>query len=317
MGSVVIVGAGAMGLWLAARLAAAGSHELTLIARSWELDALGRQGIVLRSVVPGEPVDLPIAMSNDFRVIGDHDAATADWSPIGAAFVAVRSYQTQEAAALVASLPTTVDTIVTLQNGLGNAERLADMFGPSHVVAGTTTHGVTKEKIGRALHAGAGDTFVGPWAPADGGAERAACVRSWLREAGITTDLVGDPRPAIWRKVVVNAAINPATAIHRVLNGALLDDGPLHQLLVDAASEAAAVARAEGIDVSDDEAVEAAQRVARRTAANRSSMLQARDSGKRLETDAITGEVVKRAALHGIAVPVNDRLLAALRALEG
>jgi len=100
------------------------------------------------------------------------------------------------------------------------------------------------------------------------------------------------------------------TTLAQVENGAIREE-PLWTVARRAAGETAAVARASGVDLADDTAVEAVAAVAESTAANRSSMLQDVDAGRSTEIEAINGAVVERAAQHGIEVPTN-RLLAAL-----
>lgn len=314
MGPVVIVGAGAIGAWLAAHIARIeDGPETVLLARPAQRHALQAQGLRLE-VLPQagdhpetRRIDVP---SHTWRIVDDPvDLPKAP----GLVVFAVRAYQTARAARDVADAGVRPDAVLTLQNGLGNAETLAEVFGPDRVLAGATSHGVTKTGLAAVRHAGRGDTALGPWTGAGGDA--AADAAALLTRAGIETTLLVDPRPALWRKVAVNAAINPLTALERVENGKLLDGGALERTMRAAAREAAHVATAEGVPLAPDEAEVAAVTVAERTAANRSSMLQAREAGVPLESDAITGEVIRRAAAHGLEVPVNAALWERLRAL--
>lgn len=313
MGSVVIVGAGAIGSWLAVRMSGVDGSDVSLLAREENAMAIAVDGLSLEVMPVADPegrghtdvVSVP-------RLRVADEASELPREPDLVVF-AVRAYQTREAAVQLAEAGVSPKSVLTLQNGLGNAEALADVFGAERVVAGTTTHGVTWVEPTRVRHAGAGDTTVGPWHP--DASPLAHAVVDLLCRSGIETRLVDDPRAAVWTKVAVNAAINPPTALHGIANGALLDGGDLERDLERAAEEVARVARAEGVDVDVSSCVSQARRVADRTAANMSSMLQARRSGRPLEVDAIVGEPVRRAHRHGIDVPTLEAHLAALSTL--
>lgn len=98
----------------------------------------------------------------------------------------------------------------------------------------------------------------------------------------------------LWRKLAVNAGINPTTALAGVENGALAD-GPLHDVASEAAREVARVAREQGIELAEGEAVAALESVVEATARNTSSMAQDVEAGTKTEIDAINGAVVDRA----------------------
>ncbi len=313
MGAVGVVGAGAMGTWFAVRFSQSldQGQEVILLARKDRAAALRENGVFV-DVLPGVDPDAGdgrLEPGRNLRVVG-HEREIPDDALV---FFAVRAYQTAQAAQRLKDAGVHPGGVVTLQNGLGNAEALSQVFGEDVVAAGATSHGVTALHPTGVRHTGAGDTSLGPWVSAARPvAMEAARV---MADAGIRTTLVDEPREVLWRKVAVNAAINPPTAIHRIENGRLLDGGPLERELREAAREVAQVARAEGIPLTAQEAEEDAVRVAQRTARNRSSMLQALEAGQPLETDAITGQVVKRARDHGIRVPVNTRHLQRLNGL--
>lgn len=311
MGPLVIVGAGAIGTWLAVYLSQ-NEDEVVLFARAEQAAKIREAGAQVE-LLPGLREDSRAAIlkgGSGLRVI-DRVADLPKRETV--VLFAVRAYQTREAATQLSDAGVDPAGVVTLQNGLGNAEALAEIFAEKRVTAGTTSHGVTLTGAGRVRHTGWGEVVLGAWTP------HAKEVASWtarrLEQAGIDVQTVGDPRSALWRKVAVNAAINPPTALHRIENGALLDGGALEADLRAVAREVARVAQAQGVPLDEDEAQRAALQVARRTARNRSSMLQALEAGRPLETDAITGEVVRRAEVHGVEVPVNRRHLEALASL--
>ena len=312
---MVIVGAGAVGCLLAARLSLAGTPVIMLARDGRRRELVG--GLTLETLPEAGPWGAfgPVRVARAaLQVVADAHALPPSPALV---VVCVRAYQTAEAARGLAAASVRPRAVLTLQNGLGNAEALAQAFPESVVLAGTTTHGVTWVPPATVRHAGAGDTVIGPWLRDPLALALARNAARWLSCAGLPTSVATDPRPSLWLKVAVNAAINPPTAIHGIENGALLDGGRLEGDLRSAAREVAAVASAEGVALDAKACEDAALAVARRTARNRSSMLQARLAGRPLETDAITGEVVRRGRLHRVPTPVNQAHLAALLGLAG
>ena len=131
----------------------------------------------------------------------------------------------------------------------------------------------------------------------------------------MTVEVVADPWPAVWRKLVGNAAVNPVTAIVGCTNGALLDH-PASRIVDRAAIETARVATAEGVAIDDEEAIQLWRAMAEITAANPSSMLQDVRAGRQTEIEAITGEVVRRGSQRTILTPVSTWLLGLVEVLQ-
>jgi 2-dehydropantoate 2-reductase len=136
-----------------------------------------------------------------------------------------------------------------------------------------------------------------------------------LREAGFNVETVADPDSLLWGKLVINAAINPLTALLRVPNGELLERGTARALMQAAACEAAAVAAAQGIRLPYPDPLAVAESVAQRTATNRSSMFQDIQRGAPTEIDAICGAVVQAGEEVGVPTPVNLTLWQLVKAL--
>jgi 2-dehydropantoate 2-reductase len=204
--------------------------------------------------------------------------------------------------------------VLSLQNGMGNEEILA-RFLDCPVLAGTVTYGAVLREPGLVECTGRGEIVLGP---RDGGAsETADRVGEAFHTAGIETTVADDMPRRLWKKLAVNAGINATTALARVENGTVRE-GPAREVAADAARETARVARTAGVELSDEEAVAAVQRVAEATAGNTSSMRQDVLAGRRTEVEAINGYVVSRAneAEERVSVPVNHTLTNLLRAWE-
>jgi 2-dehydropantoate 2-reductase len=199
---------------------------------------------------------------------------------------------------------------VTLQNGLGNRETLSQSLGLSRVALGTTTTGATLLGPGLVKAGGEGTISIERH-PALGPIEAA------LKSAKFTVNIVEDAKSLIWGKLVVNAAINPLTALLRVPNGKLLERLAAREMMKALASETAQVAKAENVDLPFPDPVSEAEEVALKTASNHSSMLQDVLRGAPTEIDAICGAVVKIAQKHNIDTPANWACWLLIKALEG
>jgi 2-dehydropantoate 2-reductase len=223
------------------------------------------------------------------------------------AVVATKSQGTAWAAETAKRVLGKYGTVLTIQNGLGHRERLATVLGDERVAVGVIY-------VGAALE---GDDLrtTGPGRVELGRAPHVDELAAALTAGGMTATVVDDPWPAVWRKLVGNAAVNPVSALVGVTNGELLEH--LASRIVDAAArEAARVASAEGVPITDDEALRIWRTMAEVTAANRSSMLQDVRNGRPTEIDWINGEVVRRGRRHGVRTPVNEALLQLVEVLE-
>ena len=196
--------------------------------------------------------------------------------------------------------------VLTLQNGLGNVEKLNAAAGAAHVVAGTTGHGSTLLGPGRIRHAGKGETIIGEQSGER--SERIAALASAFERAGIVTKISENVMGLIWTKLIVNVGINALTAVTGLKNGQLVDYPETEALMREAIDEASAVAKAKGIRFEVDDPFEHTRSIARKTAGNRSSMLQDVLNKRRTEISVINGAVVEEGERLGIAVPVNTVL---------
>ncbi|HYA10190.1 MAG TPA: 2-dehydropantoate 2-reductase [Thermoplasmata archaeon] len=300
MGSVLVLGAGAVGSLFGARLAAAGESVL-LVGRPAHVAAIRAHGLRVEGVDPGT-FRLP-ALTQVAR-----DAAPDE------VLVTVKAYDLVDAltglAKVVAPTPTAL-----LGNGLGIegvAARALREAGWSHpeavLVRAVQTVPATFLGPGRVRATGTGEVVLPE--PASAGAAGAAVETfvGLLRRGGFSVRTSPTFELELWRKVAVNAAINPVTAIRRVPNGALLD-GPPRQEAELLLAEAVEVARRSGVDLTVDTARADFERIVRSTAENRSSMLQDVDRGRPTELDAISGEILRRGGQVGLDLPATRKAI--------
>ncbi|MEO8083139.1 MAG: 2-dehydropantoate 2-reductase [Ardenticatenales bacterium] len=312
---IAIIGTGALAMRFGALLARAG-HAVTL-AGTWAdgLRAMGERGIEVVGGGEGwfaEVGTFWIEPPSPDEHLAPHPVLPPV-PPTPLILVLVKSHQTARIAPFAARLAAADGLIVTLQNGLGNGEALTAAAGADRVAVGITTLGASVVGPGRVRFGGDGTVAIGRSAATAARVDRAV---SWLRAAGIDAAASDDIAPAVWRKLAVNCAINPLSALLGVPNGALVEDDRTRAVLRAAAAETAAVAAALGIALDGDVAA-MAEDVARRTAANRSSMLQDVDRGAPTEIDAINGAVVRAGETAGVATPVNRALWRAVVDMQG
>ncbi len=298
---VAVVGAGAMGSLFGALLAEAGEDVWLIDVWAEHVNAIQSAGLIVEREGKIRRIDL---------------SATTDPADVNSCklvIVFVKSIHTAAAAKTAAKLAGDNGLVLTLQNGLGNADQIAQDVDPMRVVAGTTSYGATMLGPGKIRHAGIGLTTIGRWQP--GESDRVPEVAKLLTTAGIETDVVADVRRIIWDKLLINVGINAITALTGIKNGQLPDLEQTIWLSGAAVNEAMTVAAAQDIAVRQD-AVDHVLEVARATSGNRSSMGQDVDNQRLTEIDTINGAVVREAERLGLAAPVNRALTALVETLQ-
>ena len=300
---IVIVGPGAIGCLFAGLLQKAGRNVSLLDNDPARAARIAADGVRIES--GGE--------TDTFAV--DIAADPADIRrPIDCLCICVKAYDTVSAIRHARPLVSDDTLIVSLQNGLGNAEKI-ESEAPGHAVAcAVTSHGSTLLGPGHVRHAGVGPTAVAPVTAR--AAAGLSLFADTLESAGINTIRHDDCPGMLWSKAVVNAAVNPVTAVNNVNNGSVLERPDLRDPAMAAAAEATAVAAAAGISLLFESATEQVEIVCGRTANNISSMLQDVRLGRQTEIDAITGAIVEKAHELGVDVPVNEGLLEKVRAMS-
>ncbi len=224
------------------------------------------------------------------------------------ALVLVKSWQTERAARQLKEYFADDGLAITLQNGIGNKETLIRDLGTDRVSLGITTTGAALVGPGLVKMGGEGiisleqNQALGP-------------LEAALRSSNFNLQIVDDAKSLMWGKLVINAAINPLTALLRITNGELLSRPLARKVMSALARETAEVAKAEHVHLPFSNPVDAAEDVARKTAANMSSMFQDVRRGAKTEIDAICGAVTMRGERHGIRTPYNRACWRLVRAI--
>ena len=291
---IAVMGAGAVGCYYGGMLARAG-HTVVLIGRPQHVAAVQRAGLFMET--------------QTFQAHVPMQACTDASGIAGAQLVlcCVKSTDTASAAADMAPFLAPEAPVLSLQNGVDNAERLqallrrevapavvyvaAEMAGPGHV-----------------RHHGRGELVIGPLPASDELAQLFA-------EAGVPVRISDNVAGALWAKLILNCAYNALSAIAQLPYGRLVQGEGVEDTMRDVVRECLAVAQGEGVSVPGD-LWDAVQHIARTMPAQLSSTAQDLARGKRSEIDHLNGHVLRRGEALGIATPANRVLHTLVRLLE-
>jgi 2-dehydropantoate 2-reductase len=236
-----------------------------------------------------------------------------DEKPVDAAVVCVKTPGTPWAAEVAQHIVSREGVLLTIQNGLGNYEALVAAVGEARVAVGVIYVGARLD-AGELWSTGPGKVELG--LPSRAGPRRALeTLAARLAAGGMTVSVVEDAWASVWRKVAVNAAMNPTTALLGYTNDELLADGAATRVADGLAAEVARVATATGVVLSEDDARRAWHEIATLTGANRSSMLQDVQAHRPTEIDAICGAVHREGERRGVAAPLNQAMTVLVGAL--
>lgn len=304
---IVVIGAGAMGSYFGARLAAAG-HDVVLYDINEEhVAAIQQRGLFIEGP-DGTQVRYQVAATTE---------PPASLRGADLILVQVKGYLTQKALMPLESRINPESMILTMQNGLGNLEAMERAL-PNHrrLLVGTTAHGAAMISPGKIRHGGSGPTSIGDPTTNRVPKLNLIPIQDAFNEAGIATTISDNIFAAIWQKLAANVAINPITALTGLRNGQLLNEPALLEMADVAIDELAAVAEAAGLDVPTSGYHSFARQVMRDTALNHSSMLNDLRHGRRTEIDSMSGAIAAIGAELGVPVPVNRWLTAMVKARE-
>jgi len=301
---ILILGAGALGSLLGARLSQADRVRISLLTTDRQhVLAIRQDGLTV------EELD---GSTRCYRLPAFDAPHTLEEAP-DLVLVSVKTHSIEGAVSSVVDRCHAATLFLTLQNGIGNWERIARLVGEGSVLVGTTAQGATLLAPGRIRHGGNGPTYLGE--PDGPPSPRVLAVVEKFRQAGLTAESREGMAQLIWEKLHVNVGINAITALTGIRNGFIAAMPVARELCRAAVEEAMLVARAKGFVMPED-MVERVLAIAQATAVNRSSMGQDVDHRKRTEIDAINGAIVALGEQLHLPTPVNQTLVQLVKILE-
>lgn len=295
-----IAGCGAMGSLLAHRLCLAGIEVVIYDTSPVLVSAVESRGITVIDSAGNRSTCHP-PVSSDPAILGSRDVV----------FIMVKTYDLTSCMESISRSVSAGTILVSVQNGIGNDLVIREFCPANPLVTGTSAMGATVLEPGLVLLGGTGDTVIGG---DEGG--YISPIAELLGKAGFPVKITGDVRTAVWRKAIVNAAINPLGAILGKPNGAIADDTYSASLQEDLVHEAVSVARGLGMMLDEDRMLEQTRTICRLTAANINSMLQDLRAGRRTEIDSINGAIARQGHSLGIPCPVNLTMVKLVHAME-
>lgn len=293
---VVIVGAGAMGCFFAARLALSG-QEVTLVdVDAPRLALIAREGVQLTDDDGTRTAPVQARLAHEVT------------GPVDLVMLFTKGMHSAAAIASVAHLDDGAVQVLTLQNGLGNVEAIAKAFAPERILWGVTDLPADLEGPNAVSSHGVGHIRLGGAIPQAHG--YAGAVAAMLDQAGLNAEADAEVRVAVWEKAAFNAALNAlATITGRTVGG--LDCAEGRRIASAVVDETIAVAAAQGILMDRARLFAKIDHALAHHRTHKPSMLQDRLAGRTTEIESINGAIVRAAAEAGLAAPVT-RVLADL-----
>ncbi|VWX59314.1 2-dehydropantoate 2-reductase [Burkholderiales bacterium 8X] len=291
---IAVMGAGAVGCYYGGMLARAG-HPVALIGRPSHVAAIERDGLRLEAQT----------FDQRLRVTASSDPSALQGAML--VLFCVKSTDTESAAAQMRPHLAPGAVILTLQNGVDNAERLRTVL--PHTILSTVVYVATEMAApGHVKHHGRGELVIEP-------STESEAISRMLIAAGVPTEIFGNVRGALWAKLILNSAYNALSAITQLPYGRLGYAQGVQDVIRDVVAECVAVAEADGVRLPGqlDAAV---ARIVETMPSQYSSTAQDLARGKASEIDHLNGYVLRRGAAHGISTPVNRVLHTLVKLLE-
>ena len=289
---IAIMGVGGLGSYFGGRLANAGA-DVAFLARGRNLAALRNEGLRIRSQLG----DLHLA-----KVVATDDPAAL--GRVDLVIIAVKLWDTQEAAREIAPLVERGASLVSFQNGVEKDDVLRKEFGDAPVMGGVCYVAASLAEPGVVAHTGKMQRLV--FGEYDGTrSARADAFLEACRRAEIDAELSRDIKRAIWEKFVFLVGLSGATASMRAPIGPIRSNPRSRAFLLDAMREVVAVGRALGVTLAEDFAEDRLAFCDGLPAEMVASMYADLVAGRRLESPWLSGAIVKLGAASSIPTPVN------------
>ncbi len=301
---IAVLGAGALGCAIGGALAQAGNSVVLINRNAAHVQAINTHGLLMRTSAGEQTVRTAAATSAD------------GLGPVDLVIVLVKSFHTEAAMSAATALVGPQTTVLSLQNGLGHEDVLAQIVGREHVLAGKTYVGGVMLAPGRIISGTEGkETLIGEL---DGRlSERAQRIAAAFNAAGLTTTVSDNILGTMWDKLLINVSTGAVSGITRLTYGPLYGIPEIEATAVAAVREAMDVAAAAGVRLSYTDPRDAWLKARAGLPDDfKTSMLQSLEKGSVTEIDFINGAVVRWGQRFGVPTPVNATLLACIKGVE-
>lgn len=297
--NIMVVGSGAVGGYFGAVLARAG-HEITFIARGDHLEAMRVRGLQIESVTSGR-----------FTIEANAVPSPGGSQKADLVLFCVKSYDNEKAIATMGLSVGPHTTILTLQNGLGSGDELADAFGKENILLGATYIDAVKRGAGIISEHG-GDCNIIFGVENGVRTQKAVDVHNALIDAGIDAILSKTVTVDLWSKLIYICALSGMTCVTKGTMAEVLDTPETRDMCWQVMREAEAVGRARGIALEEDVVSVKMEILQAEKQEILSSMRTDLDRGNPLEVHVLNGAVSRMGREVGIPTPVNSFIVNSL-----
>lgn len=301
---IAVIGAGGVGGYFGARLAAAG-EDVAFIARGAHLAAMRRDGLRIDSAL-GDFTLKPVKAATDPAELGSE--------PFDLVVIAVKLWSTEEAIATARKLAGPRTMVVSFQNGVGAIDAVTRAFGKERTLGGVVHIATAIGAPGVIKHTGQMERFT-LGEPAGGISARVSALVETAKRARLNAIASDDILRAIWEKFIFLATFSGVATLSRLPKSAIFADTDLRRVYADALAEAVAVARASGIKLPADYEDTVMRFSEGLPDTMKPSLLHDLERGNRLEVEFLSGAVARIGAERGVATPVHRTIYAALKPL--
>jgi 2-dehydropantoate 2-reductase len=297
---IAVMGAGAVGGYFGARLAAAGS-DVTFIARGAHLQAIRENGLCVESPLGDVTID-PAKATDDPEEVG----------PVDIVLLMVKLYDVESAAKQIVPMLGAETGVVALQNGVEAPDILAKVIGAKHTMGGSIYIPAKLGEPGVIVHGGGFAKAI--FGELDGStSDRAQALQRAFQAADVDAEINADVVVTLWTKFVMLSAVSATNAITRGPTGTVLKDPDMRAMFIAAMRETEAVARARGVNLEADIVAKQIKLAEAFPPDVKASLLQDLEAGKRLEVSYLSGTVSRMGAELGVPTPVHSTIYAALK----
>jgi 2-dehydropantoate 2-reductase len=292
----ILGGGGAMGGIFGGYLARAGNDVTLVDVSRAAVEAINSDGLTIEEKDGSKPV-IRVPASDDPKAVG----------PVDLIINFVKCYHTEAAVRGAAPMIGNDTAVLSLQNGWGNAPRIASIVGEDKVLVGLTYHSGTLLGPGKVKHPGTGMTFVGELTgrPTD----RLDRVAGVFRDAAIDTTQSERILDEVWKKLALNACTLPSSALLGFLAHELVAFDGTKSLMAAILREVVAVAKAQGIALDYDERWAAITGLLEKAIGGKASMLQDVEARRQTEIEVINGAIVAAGKRTGVPTPYNEAMV--------
>jgi 2-dehydropantoate 2-reductase len=300
---IAVVGAGAVGCYFGGMLARAGA-PVTLIGRAQHVEAIKRDGLFIDSIHFKEHVS--ISASTELASVRDAQLV----------LFSVKTVDTEDTAKLLAPYLAPETNVVSLQNGVDNAERM-DFAAGIQAISAVVYIAAEMSGAGQIKHSGRGDLVIGNPVSNQGASEsELAEIAQTFERAGVPCRISQNITLELWTKLIMNCAYNALSALSRARYGRLVADAGSLEVMKQVVAEGVAVGDPSGVHLPADKLIAAVVELGRVVPEALSSTAQDIARGKPTEIDSLNGFLVRRGAEMGVPTPVNQTLYSLVKLLE-